>query len=47
MLKFCVAPTSSKPGPMLLKQDATAEKLVPMEKPSTEMMAKLSTRMTQ
>lgn len=36
-----------KAGADVVEAGATAEKLVPMEKPSTEMMAKLSTRMTQ
>ena len=32
--KLQVGPTASRPGPMLLKQHSTAEKLVPVEKPS-------------
>mgnify|MGYP004545394535 CR=1 FL=1 len=39
--KFPVGPTSSNPGPMLLKHDTTAEKLVVIEKPSIETSKKL------
>ena len=36
-LKLQVGPTASRPGPMLLKVQRTAVKLVPMEKLSREL----------
>lgn len=39
--KLQVGPTDSKPGPILLKHAITADKLVVMENPSTEIKIKL------
>ena len=44
-LKLQVGPTASRPGPMLLKQHSTAEKLVPVENPSGDSSKKLTNRM--
>ena len=46
LAKLQVGPTASKPGPMLLKVQSTAEKLVPMEKPSSEMIRKITKMIT-
>ena len=40
--KLQVGPTASNPGPILLKQAITADRLVVMEKPSMEIKIKLS-----
>ena len=42
-LKLHVGPTASSPGPMLLKQDITADILEVMENPSMDISRKLVT----
>ena len=44
-LKFCMGPTSSRPGPMLFSVAATAVKLVTMSKPFRLMSRKDPTKM--
>ena len=40
--KLQVGPTASRPGPILLKHERTAEKLVVMLKPSSDTIIKLA-----
>ena len=42
--KFAVGPTAPKPGPMLLKHAATAEKLLSKSKGSMEMIKKITVK---